>query len=202
MKISGSHIEQINSVSTNLLRVKEQATITATTENLSREGKHIVNIIHGTPSQFAGTIYKDITFLWEADTESPEYQQAQERKAQAQAKEEKLQQCKSMELEIANLEQRIKYAEEGTAKSPALFLFIAISFSAVGILGLVCESFILGAILTVLGIMNFIIWILEKSEADAANKRIVSDKMQIPQLKEDLEAKKVELNNFKIENNL
>ena len=67
MKISGSHTEKIESMSKNIFRVKEEAIITAVTEKLSGEGKHVINIIHGTPTVLLGTITKSITFLWEGD---------------------------------------------------------------------------------------------------------------------------------------
>ena len=73
MKISGSHTEEIKAISNTTFRINEEATITATVAKLTEQGKHVINIIHGTPTTFAGTIYKSITFLWEADNESREY---------------------------------------------------------------------------------------------------------------------------------
>ena len=45
MKVSGSHVEKIESMSQNLFRIKEEQTIQMTTEKLSKEGKHVINII-------------------------------------------------------------------------------------------------------------------------------------------------------------
>lgn len=73
MKVSGSHVEKIESMSQNLFRIKEEQTIQMTTEKLSKEGKHVINIIHGTPSSLMGTVTKSITFLWETDDEDPLY---------------------------------------------------------------------------------------------------------------------------------
>lgn len=201
MKISGSRVEQIDSMSMNLLRLKEQATITAVTQILSSEGKHVINIIHGTPSQLLGSVYKDITFLWEADTESPEYIQAKKRKSRelaiAKAKERKERQRKSLELEIANLEQRIKNAEAGKAKSPKYTLIASIFFLFEGIFLLFLEAFIFSVIALIMGISCLIAWRIDKEETDAANKRIAKDKIQLLHLKKDLEAKQTELSNLK-----
>lgn len=73
MKVSGSHVETIESMSQNLFRIKEEQTIQIVTEKLSKEGKHVINIIHGTPSSLMGTVRKSITFLWETDDEDPLY---------------------------------------------------------------------------------------------------------------------------------
>ena len=76
MKVSGSHVEKIESMSQNLFRIKEEQTIQMTTEKLSKEGKHVINIIPGTPSSLMGTVTKSITFLWEAVNDDPTYKAA------------------------------------------------------------------------------------------------------------------------------
>lgn len=74
MKVSGSHIEKIESMSQTVFRIKEEQTIQVTTEKLAKEGKHIINIVRGTPSSFMGSVTQTITFLWEADTEDATYE--------------------------------------------------------------------------------------------------------------------------------
>lgn len=108
MKVSGSHVEKIESMSQNLFRIKEEQTIQMTTEKLSKEGKHVINIIHGTPSSLMGTVTKSITFLWEADDEDPAYKRAKENEAHKETIKHRITVCKH---EISTLKSRIQAAE-------------------------------------------------------------------------------------------
>ena len=115
MKISGSHTEEIKAISNTTFRINEEATITATVAKLTEQGKHVINIIHGTPTTFAGTIYKSITFLWEADNESREYlnyinkKTAEEKRMRKQKR--LMQNIQYYEKEIRELKIRIERAE-------------------------------------------------------------------------------------------
>lgn len=229
MKISGSRIEQISSMSMNLLRIKEQATITAVTQILSSEGKHVINIIHGTPSELLGSVYKDITFLWEADTESPEYLQAQEEKANAEAiaqvekvraetQARKEQQCSALEIEIFDLKRRIERAETGKVKGVAFgkycYIF-TIVFLILCVIGFSLIAYFAGGVLPfeepiVIGFTVIAIFIIffcirgipkENQKIKQARSQARCDSKYLLQLRKRLEAKQIELNKLKHKRN-
>ena len=132
MKVSGSHQETIESVSMNLLQQYEESTIARTTEELSKQGKHVINIIHGTPASF-GSVRKTLTFLWEADDTDPRYiayLSEQQRKKEEEARREyeanapkrKNNTINKVAEEIRNLEERIAKAEtEKTVDSKKIY---------------------------------------------------------------------------------
>lgn len=117
MRISGSYMVKAEAMLHTSLRIQEEMMIANVTKNLSSEGKHVINIIHGTPSTAFGIETQTLTFLWEADTDDPLYKKAEERKAQREAQREvtrsKIDSCKS---HIENLKMRITAAEN--AKEP------------------------------------------------------------------------------------
>ena len=82
MKVSGSHTEQISAWTGAGFEGAERGVIEATVDKLSREGKHVINIIHGDKTMVAGDYKKNITFLWETDTEDPVYKALQEKEAE------------------------------------------------------------------------------------------------------------------------
>lgn len=108
MKVSGSHIEKIESMSQNLFRIKEEQTIQIATEKLSKEGKHVINIIHGTPSSLMGTVTKTLTFLWEADDDDPAYKRAKQWEEEKNNIKFRINICKQ---DIQSLKSRIRAAE-------------------------------------------------------------------------------------------
>lgn len=74
MKISGAETVNLDRVTLTVLRAEEAAYIQVKTRQLSEQGKHVINIIHGT-MQSGGLGYRTtLTFLWEADDEDPIYQ--------------------------------------------------------------------------------------------------------------------------------
>lgn len=116
MKISGSETRKFQSMSQNLLRMEEERTIQYTTAALSQQGKHVINIIHGTPSALMGTIYQSLTFLWEADDEDPVYKEAKKRAEQAEEMITKIESCKT---DIEKLKNRITVAGSAYADNVA-----------------------------------------------------------------------------------
>lgn len=108
MRISGSYMVKAEAMLHTSLRIQEEMMIANVTKNLSSEGKHVINIIHGTPSTAFGIETQTLTFLWEADTEDPLYKKAEERKAQREGTQSKIQSCKAY---IENLKKRITAAE-------------------------------------------------------------------------------------------
>ena len=112
MKVSGSHVEIVESMSQNVFSIRETQIIQSTTEKLSKEGKHVINIIHGTPSSVLGTVKKTLTFLWEADDEDEVYKKVEERKKQAIETRQRLErQIAECEQTICLLKSRIHAAE-------------------------------------------------------------------------------------------
>lgn len=108
MRISGSYMVKAEAMLHTSLRIQEEMMIANVTKNLSSEGKHVINIIHGTPSTAFGIETQTLTFLWEADTDDPLYKKAEERKAQREETQSKIQSCKAY---IENLKKRITAAE-------------------------------------------------------------------------------------------
>lgn len=215
MKISGSHTEQIDSPSINILRIKEQAVITATTELLSKDGKHVINIIHGTPSTLMGSVYKSITFLWEADDESPEYLQAQEIKRQEQ--ERKQQELRQKELaekfhlqktekeeSISKLKRRIENAEHGRIKmngfNTIVCVFDAIMIPVCAVLGFIAiidlEEYLLGLFCLCMVILLPCAIMPSIKKRKEAKKRMEEDRQNLDELRCELNAKIIELNEF------
>ena len=80
MRISGSYMVKAEAMLHTSLRIQEEMMIANVTKNLSSEGKHVINIIHGTPSTAFGIETQTLTFRWEADTDDPLYKKAEERK--------------------------------------------------------------------------------------------------------------------------
>lgn len=113
MKVSGSHMETIESASQNLFRMKEEQTIKAVTAKLSSEGKHVINIIHGTPSSLMGTVSKTITFLWEGDDEEIKRMRIRKKKNEMRAKQRR------EEMEKKEHEKRLLHARIGSYKDKA-----------------------------------------------------------------------------------
>lgn len=113
MRISGSYMVKAEAMLHTSLRIQEEMMIANVTKNLSSEGKHVINIIYGTPSTAFGIETQTLTFLWEADTEDPLYKKAEERKAQIEKTRSKIKFCK---IRIENLKRRITAAEN--AKEP------------------------------------------------------------------------------------
>ncbi|MBR3868378.1 MAG: hypothetical protein IKM66_03605 [Clostridia bacterium] len=89
MKVSGSQIERVKAWTNIGYEASEQATIQSTVEKLSKEGKHVINIIHGDKTMIGGDYTKTITFLWEADDTDPVYIAAME-KAKAEEERERI----------------------------------------------------------------------------------------------------------------
>ena len=113
MRISGSYMVKAEAMLHTSLRIQEEMMIANVTKNLSSEGKHVINIIHGTPSTAFGIETQTLTFLWEADTDDPLYKKAEEREAQREGTRFEIQSCKA---KIENLKNRITAAEN--AKEP------------------------------------------------------------------------------------
>lgn len=113
MRISGSYMVKAEAMLHTSLRIQEEMMIANVTKNLSSEGKHVINIIHGTPSTAFGIETQTLTFLWEADTDDPLYKKAEERKVQIEKTRSKIESCKT---HIENLKRRITTAEN--AKEP------------------------------------------------------------------------------------
>lgn len=104
MRISGSYMVKAEAMLHTSLRIQEEMMIANVTKNLSSEGKHVINIIHGTPSTAFGIETQTLTFLWEADTEDPLYKKLEEIKETRS----KIESCKT---QIENLKWRITAAE-------------------------------------------------------------------------------------------
>ena len=104
MRISGSYMVKAEAMLHTSLRIQEEMMIANVTKNLSSEGKHVINIIHGTPSTAFGIETQTLTFLWEADTEDPLYKKLEEIK-------ETRSKIKSCKTHIENLKRRITAAE-------------------------------------------------------------------------------------------
>lgn len=122
MKVSGSHIERVKEWTNIGYEASERSTIQSTVEKLSKEGKHVINIIHGDKTMIGGDYTKSITFLWEADTEEPIYKALMDKAAEEKRLEDELYQQKLLLIsentkiknilqEIADIEKRIKTAE-------------------------------------------------------------------------------------------
>lgn len=122
MKVSGSHIERVKEWTNIGYEASERLTIQSTVEKLSKEGKHVINIIHGDKTMIGGDYTKSITFLWEADTEEPIYKALMDKAAEEKRLEDELYQqklllisentkIKNIPQEIADIEKRIKTAE-------------------------------------------------------------------------------------------
>lgn len=109
MRISGSYMVKAEAMLHTSLRIQEEMMIANVTKNLSSEGKHVINIIYGTPSTAFGIETQTLTFLWEADTEDPFYKKLEEIKETRS----KIESCKT---HIENLKRRITAAEN--AKEP------------------------------------------------------------------------------------
>lgn len=111
MKITGTEHRTVSSMSENVLRVKQETAISNTTQELSAQGKHVVNIIHGQITQCLGTWEAPITFLWEADDEDPAYKAVIAR----ELLEEKI---KEMKKDIFKLTRKITNIKEYTPLDP------------------------------------------------------------------------------------
>ncbi len=122
MKVSGSHIERVKEWTNIGYEASERSTIQSTVEKLSKEGKHVINIIHGDKTKIGGDYTKTITFLWETDTEDPLYKALMEKEAEMKrlgrevGKQKDLLNAENAKIkkilkEIADLKERIKTAE-------------------------------------------------------------------------------------------
>ena len=100
MKVSGAHIEEISAWTNMGYESAEKIRIQTTVEKLAKEGKHVINIIHGNKTMVGGDYAKTITFLWEADDEDPAYI---EYSKQEQKKAEEEQNKKNIEEKIEGL---------------------------------------------------------------------------------------------------
>ena len=103
-------------MSQNLFRIKEEQAIQIATEKLSKEGKHVINIIHGTPSSLMGTVTKTLTFLWEADDDDPAYKRAKQWEEEKNNIKFCINTCKQ---DIQSLKSRI-HAAEHVDSDPAI----------------------------------------------------------------------------------
>ena len=115
MKITGTEHRTASSMSKNLLRVKEEVMISDTTKELSEQGKHVVNIIHGPITQRLGDWLAPITFLWEADDEDPAYRAMIEKELQAKQREKMMD---ALKRDIKNLEHEIAEIKNYTPQNP------------------------------------------------------------------------------------
>ncbi len=213
MKISGSHTEQIDSPSINMLRIKEQAVITATTELLSKDGKHVINIIHGTQSTLMGSVYKSITFLWETDDNDPlyiAYLQKEELKVKKQNQLNKINECKN---EITNLKWRIdliegnaepQYVSKKESKWRIVMMLSGLIFPIIGILCIVVGEVGLGLFFIITGIIEILGYLASSFEKKHELREVEQAKKEseiLPELKTQLQNEEVKLEKLKEEYN-
>ena len=111
MKISGSEQVTINASFDVTFVAAESNAIKETTEKLAREGKTVVNIIHGTPWRTPIATMKTLTFLWEGDDQHPLYLAARERERVAAER-------RRQEEEKKRQEEEKKAAEEWERTRP------------------------------------------------------------------------------------
>lgn len=120
MKVSGARTETISSYFQNGMLINEEVTIQTVTSELAKEGKHVINIIHGTQAQLMGEGRQTLTFLWEADDTDPVYIKAVEKERIAHEKEMELQRQKERErlhkkfadIDIKNYNKKIEELED------------------------------------------------------------------------------------------
>ena len=125
MKVSGAHIEEISAWTNMGYESAEKIRIQTTVEKLAKEGKHVINIIHGNKTMVGGDYAKTITFLWEADDEDPtyaEYAKQEREKAEKKQKEEQKkkdieEKIKQLTISFGKLQSRITQAEELKGKT-------------------------------------------------------------------------------------
>lgn len=121
MKVSGAHIEEISAWTNMGYESAEKIRIQTTVEKLAKEGKHVINIIHGNKTMVGGDYAKTITFLWEADDEDPAYaeyaKQEKEKAEKEQKKKDIEEEIKQLTISFGKLQSRITQAEELKGKT-------------------------------------------------------------------------------------
>lgn len=191
MKVSGSHIEKVRAWTNMGYEASESATIQATVEKLAKEGKQVINIIHGDKTMIGGDYAKNITFLWEGDDEDIQQKCAELAEITAQNTMITVQ-INRLEEEIDSLKEKIQLAEEslkrkankqsmddylkeesrGNFKVAFYALIFALSFFG---LGFAFESFIfyaLGVVIALFSLFGFYMGLSKKQ------KKEIKDKME------------------------
>lgn len=194
MKISGSHSKTISAMSRSGFSFDESRTISETTQKLAQEGKHVINIIHGTPYKMLGDTCKELTFLWEADDEDPVYQsfiQSQEKQKLKDAQNQKISICRN---EISTLKARIENAEnpkEATkGKGGAITCIISGIFACLA--GIICIDSG-GFIVIIIGALVLLFGIASLNGINEKENQSFNDKKQLEALQKQLSEKEKEL---------
>lgn len=200
MKITGTEHRTVSSMSENLLRVKQEAAISNTTQELSAQGKHVVNIIHGKITQCLGTWEAPITFLWEADDEDPAYK--------AMLAQELLEEkTKEMKKEIFKLTRKIANIKEYTPLDPDEQVtrnkkeswFLLVAASIVMVMCFAIESWLIFtvSVLVVIYATYCVIKTMkeeytevERGRTIAKNEEMEREKEVLPQYEKELSEKK------------
>lgn len=143
MKVSGAHIEEISAWTNMGYESAEKIRIQSTVEKLAKEGKHVINIIHGNKTMVGGDYAKTITFLWEADDEDSRYKEFVEKQKKIEAMENEISNRKN---DILSLKKKIQKAEDfnpnysveerikDAKKSESLFPWLAVIFGSIGVI--------------------------------------------------------------------
>lgn len=194
MKISGSYAKTIHAMTRSGFSFDESRTINETTQKLAQEGKHIINIIHGTPYKLLGDTCKELTFLWEADDEDPIYQsyiQSQEKQKLKDAQKQRISTCKN---EIATLKTRIQNAEKPTqatkGKGGAIACIISGIFACLA--GIICIDSG-GFIVIIIGALILLFGIISLNGIGGTENQALVDKSQLETLQKQLCKKEKEL---------
>ena len=108
MKVSGAETVNLDRATLTVLRAEETAYIQVKSKQLNEQGKHVINIVHGTLQQGSTGYRKTLTFLWEADDEDPAYRKYLYYEKCKQIREKYQKKCEDAKKDSKSREQRFR----------------------------------------------------------------------------------------------
>ena len=116
MKVSGAETVNLDRATLTVLRAEETAYIQVKSKQLNEQGKHVINIVHGTLQQGSFGYRKTLTFLWEADDEDPAYRKFIYHEKCEQIREKYQKKCEDAKALLKKDEERFNNAIKWTEK--------------------------------------------------------------------------------------